>query len=649
MSLFDYPRINFTGTCTLNPGTANNDDYSGNLSWPATGENLALIDSANVQPRTFGMSDDDFRAWIQQPQDFAAKHAANNDDPSTGAVTGKMQEVIPAEWNYYGDMSSIFKAGVTGVQFDPTTPPSKATQDALNALVDQPVTFSGNITDLNSEGSPPATQFFLTPSSCAVGSSLLGGTPNKGVCQWINFLRNVNMTADSGAGGYIYHVIEGGHKTLPGFDGPGVCGVILRYYLFARHGGASANADIASIYEKGGTNPAQLQVTGTIAPLYESEVVRSGPVGRLLTSDVPNIPTGPNDSNNLGKASTIALAPAVVWQSGNIVSIEAIGSFPEQFTGAAQEPWPDPNTFNQKFDFGAVVLQISNPVGDSSDIGALPYADTAAGNTKGWIFDFDISNNPIALSLFADPAAKMSLVSQAFGAVLTEAKYYVITETQAIYGEQNGPVDQFRSQGEATEPATFQVFHQGKQLAGGPDLPITVWGYRTTPLGYSGARQVLATNFVPGTPLSVPIDQSGTYMITLQIGDENPPPATYQEYIGGTFTTLTNRTAISLRLLPNADYSQYLSVFEDGRPPVGNDLLTFDVVYTEVLRTYDLLFPAMNKMFHLGDQATVQSNAGQILIRTDPSIWAMPTYMPITRDLSESRRTLLQAWCRKVR
>lgn len=138
-------------------------------------------------------------------------------------------------------------------------------------------------------------------------------------------------------------------------------------------------------------------------------------------------------------------------------------------------------------------------------------------------------------------------------------------------------------------------------------------------------------------------------MITLQIGDESPPPATYQEYIGGTFTALTNRTAISLRLLPNADYSQYLSVFEDGRPPVGNDLLTFDVVYTEVLRTYDLLFPAMNKMFHLGDQATVQSNAGQILARTDPSIWAMPTYMPITRDLSESRRTLLQAWCRKVR
>ena len=56
MSLFDYPRINVTGTCTLTPGTANNDDYSDSYRWPPTGENLALIDSASVKPRTFGMS-----------------------------------------------------------------------------------------------------------------------------------------------------------------------------------------------------------------------------------------------------------------------------------------------------------------------------------------------------------------------------------------------------------------------------------------------------------------------------------------------------------------------------------------------------------------------------------------------------------------
>ncbi len=28
-SLFDYPRIDIKGTLSLNPGTANNDDYAG--------------------------------------------------------------------------------------------------------------------------------------------------------------------------------------------------------------------------------------------------------------------------------------------------------------------------------------------------------------------------------------------------------------------------------------------------------------------------------------------------------------------------------------------------------------------------------------------------------------------------------------------
>lgn len=54
MSLFDYPRINVKGTIQLNPGTANNDDYAGAVSFPAewgpfAGETLALIDSKKVE------------------------------------------------------------------------------------------------------------------------------------------------------------------------------------------------------------------------------------------------------------------------------------------------------------------------------------------------------------------------------------------------------------------------------------------------------------------------------------------------------------------------------------------------------------------------------------------------------------------------
>src|SRR3981189_36662 len=120
MSLFDYPRINFKGTIQLNPGTANNDDYAQKPSallpkiyGQYAGCVLGLIDSKTVQPRTYGMSDADFIAWVQQAHTF---------DTPKGYPTPQT-DIIPAEWNYYGDMkSSDVSIKVVGVQTgaDPT-------------------------------------------------------------------------------------------------------------------------------------------------------------------------------------------------------------------------------------------------------------------------------------------------------------------------------------------------------------------------------------------------------------------------------------------------------------------------------------------------------------------------------------------------
>ena len=50
----------------------------------------------------------------------------------------------------------------------------------------------------------------------------------------------------------------------------------------------------------------------------------------------------------------------------------------------------------------------------------------------------------------------------------------------------------------------------------------------------------------------------------------------------------------------------------------------------------------------LSDPEKLTGIARNILIRTDPNLWMSSGYMPITRDLSQSRRNLLQACCRKV-
>jgi hypothetical protein len=247
------------------------------------------------------------------------------------------------------------------------------------------LTYSGNITDVNSEGSPPATQFFIDRLTLKNSTTtFLQGTASKGACQWLNYFRNVNLTQDGGSGGYVYHVMmKGGGATiqLPGFDDPGIIGVICRYYLYRRAGGASSNAAIEALYEKQQINPAVLEIVGTFAPLFAGEKIVTGPVGRLLVSSVTNIPT-PQGSRNNGNGF-VALAPAVLQRNGDSISADFSGTFPDCFHPSSG--------VNPKYDFGTVTLMVG-----SAAIGQVPYADTDSGDRRGWIFDFDISANPAA-------------------------------------------------------------------------------------------------------------------------------------------------------------------------------------------------------------------------------------------------------------
>jgi hypothetical protein len=635
MSLFDFPRINITGTVTLNPGTANNDDYAGSVTFPSgpnAGQTLALIDSKLVQPRTYGMSDADFIAWVQKAQPF------------NPPVNGQPQQIIPAEWNYYGDMGSKVGTGaasVVGVQTDPDhvyTAPDPSVP--VTSLIGSPLTYSGGITDVNSEGSPPATQFFIEQLTLMNGAVIaLQGPASKGACQWINFYRNVNLTADGGAGGYMYHVILksncGPNFNIPGFEDPSIIGAIFRYYLYRVIQPIHDNPGLEALYAKGSANAASLQFVATIAPLYEGEEITTGPIGRLLVAPPPSISTLPLTKNNGG--GTIALAPAVVQQNGNRISAEFVGTFPDNNQAGS----------NDKYAFGQVTLMADGNK-TSAAIGPVDYTDTAAGNQRGWLFDFDISDNPDAQNVLSDPKATFRLTGTKFHTdVLTENEYYIVSNQQAVYAEQHGPTDSFVNQGTA-EPATISVYQYGQLLPAGVCPPITVWSYSTVPLQTPGALVQVAQNFKPGDPLTVDTSLPGNFIFTFTVGDQAPPPSSYAAFLNPPFTTLTNAPQISMRILPNdEDFSQYY-VDPTAPEPVGNASLTFDIVYAKVLRTYYLLYPAMNKRIKLNDPVAVAKKADAILNVTDPSLWMSVHYMPRTRDMSQSRRTLLQAWCRKV-
>lgn len=647
MSLFDYPRVNIKGTVTFSPGTANNSDYSADYQFPASdpnaGQPFSLIDSKLVEAETFGKSDEEFVDWVQHAQEF---------DSSTG---GNPRSIMPSEWNYYGDMDmSIGSASVVGVQTDADNIYTAVTDGVpLTDVIGASLSLSGWITDVNSEGSPPATQFFLNTLQVGSGGSSLSSnesSTSKAASQWLNFYRNVNRTADGGAGGYVYHVVlkdKGANVSIidPDSD-PNIIGAIVRYYL----GRAIPKIDpndypteeeynnaVEASYASQETNPTTLEIVCTIAPLYAQETIYTTPVGRLMISNEANISTGSLTNNNGG--GTIALGPAVAQVSADSaqVSVDFVGTFPDYYQSA---------TNNDKYDFGTVKLFLSNV-----EVATVNYADTPAGDAIGWIFDFPLSDE--AQALLPDADFKLIRDSDSLP-VLQETGYYIVTNQQAIYAEQNlagGTTQDFLNQGLPYEPATLSVYHRGVEQ---PDIDINLYQYPSTPLETppNKPKEELPT-IKPGDAISVDVSQPGNFLFTFTIpGDSStyplpPLPSEYKDFAGPPW--ITNSPAISLRILPNPeDFSQY---YENptAAEPVANDDLEFDFLYEKVLKVYYLLYPTMKPILDLSSETEMtQSWALQnTLETTDLANWMLRRYMPRTRDLSESRAKLLQAWCRR--
>ncbi|HAD98529.1 MAG TPA: hypothetical protein DCG19_14055, partial [Cryomorphaceae bacterium] len=200
MSQFDFPRINFNGLIDVNVGTANNDDYSNytfinesfNPPRPEwNGKPLRLADSLMVEPNTFGMTDEEWLEWSQNIQQF---HDSN----------GKPAQLIPAEWNYYGGMGLTMKG--VAVQSVQTSPDDFDTGSSLlgaelsfNMRPGGDMASTGVICDVNPE-SVPSSQFIASNLLLEKdGNTLMSGTPSKGSTRYINFQRNVALTASAGA------------------------------------------------------------------------------------------------------------------------------------------------------------------------------------------------------------------------------------------------------------------------------------------------------------------------------------------------------------------------------------------------------------------------------------------------------------------
>jgi hypothetical protein len=700
MSIFSFPRINVKGLISVNVGTANNDDYSGYQfppGGPYAGLPLRLADTKSVQALTYGMTDDEWIQWVQQTHLFvpppqkmaaltepasiriaksedglaagAAETAAQSSTGATRAADGALEPFIPGEWNFYGDMGlTMMQVKVLAVQFADRLATSEGDSDLINAELSfknrsGPTGRStGVLVDVNPEDSPCSQVFSDALTLEKNGQAIFTGKPTKTVTRWINFQCNTNLTGPNGAGGAMQCVVplsELAGQPILGYmpaTGPGgakLAGIVFRYYLYRplqpintfKYVGQAWFDAITALYKKEGLNSDFLEICGTIAPWFEGEM-ESVTTGRLLNPVPGNtIAIPPGDQGN---GRNFALAPAVLHVGTDLISVDFCGTFPDRYQGNFD---PMQTGTNGKYDFGPVNLHLVTGGSFFRPVGNVNYQSTAAGDQRGWIFDFPLANlqpADIESGIFAlvltEPGILKPLLSEA-------ADGYMIASDQAgLFGEQvvatGGPEPQaskFVSQNGVPEPATVRVFQKGRELTAAASPPITIWMYDTTPIQAPSPRQLLRTGYKPGDPLTVGVGQPGNRLFVFTLPGQPEPPVEYSNFNSTVFPI------ISLRILPNdRDYRQYYR--DPNAPqPVGNDLLTYQVLFDEVLRNYYLLYPAMNQRVPLNDPEQWENPvmAGNMYKRTQSTWWDKAEYMPRTRDLSSSRRTLIHAWCRK--
>ena len=104
-----------------------------------------------------------------------------------------------------------------------------------------------------------------------------------------------------------------------------------------------------------------------------------------------------------------------------------------------------------------------------------------------------------------------------------------------------------------------------------------------------------------------------------------PPPTI-------TITDVATTGYVAIRVLP----------FDEALGKTPQDQITWSFVYDNVLRPFDLVYRGMSPgIFSFHSEAKVKANADAIIALTDPDMFESPGYMPVTRDLSRGRRTLL--------
>lgn len=645
MSYLELPRIHFIGRLAVSTPTANNNNYD------------LVLDPENVgihEPYR-SMTDEGFRQLMRE---LVLKDLSFM---NMGIV-----DVLNANWDYDGD-NRLWVEGVTVTAVD-TEDGARLTTAAQDPLIGLPIDLVG---DKWGDGNRPALIVDNDPTSdltsqvfmgqflvgnpqlgFTAASSQQGGYLPRGYERWLYLTRNLVVFPDACFSAIWQFPFPNANLSFAGSGQSPTLDALQK--LAGANAGLEARCctyyferrwtdEQMEQFYKNGTYPLNRSrgvVLGTIG-VWRQDEYATAPTGRLL---YPPVSTMPYPQGAMSKVFTLGPAAARVDSTRRVITLDLITTFPE-VTPAADPTDPDPQELT-KIDLGTATLEVVAADGGKIALGTFPY-DTASYLAGSGLVEVPYAATQQAL--IDTGTLQISCDRATVTPVCIEMPYVAETDDRAVY----------LSVGE-TKSITVKVFERGGALTA--KVPVTVQQHRAKevlgppgPTGTSGLPEKhfmltpTATDpYLSIDPQGAMVDLDGTLTLSLTglqpglgmlrflVGPSSanfPPPDSDQDQ--GAWMRFWS---CNVRVLPS---DAELDAIPDAQ-------VTWELVYDKVLRFYYRMFPAMDGPMKLNDQATVSARAQMLQLMIAENSWPSTLYMPITRDLSDGKRRLLQRWCARV-
>ncbi|MFN8531091.1 MAG: hypothetical protein U0670_21010 [Anaerolineae bacterium] len=644
MTYLDRPRAHFFGKVSVNMPTGNNAT--------ADTQDRPYFDPDQVTLDPLGGTPAQFREWLHQLN-------------PTGYVNGG--------WNLYGDNSIHFDhVRIHSVELPDQTLLSDSAQDRVIGSV---VSLLGSeyygtrtgavLVDLDPNDGF-TTQMFAEEFRLSLGDNALmtAVLPVKTYSRWVNLWRNLALGGDRGSSA-VWHLAfppESLNYSAVGSpfltqlqaftqQGYGIC-IRLCTYLFHHR----PYREIASRYRQGDrfSLPGEMVVIGTLGTWIPGEPATL-PAARLLVPNLEKPLPLPADTRTQRRGQTFYLGAALaqVDVTRKVITLDLVNTFPE-IAGMDTLDTNDPrDVLPERINLGTLSLQVrATDTPTYHCIGVLAFDNQTgvpAYNKNAYLQNggiVEISYDPdLEHDILEQDLHLLHGVDDSSPVLLAETPYHVIVDQRGLYLE---------LEDQTALDVPIQLLMRGRPSPAGVLLTAELSSSHPTQSRETASdadRAAIgetAAGVVTFSPIMI-TDEEGRGIVRLQaeragIGklwlippgepDWTQTPETVRYFLRAGLSAYVN-----VRVLPDDRHFDALTDAE----------LTWDTLYTEVFRYYSLLYPIMNAYINFDDQVAITAAADRIVQFISPETQNTTLYMPITRDLSNGKRRLIERWAAQVR